>query len=185
MAQIDIPVGTWQIDPAHTGINFAVRHMMVAKVRGRFATFSGTITTTEDVQGSSVEAVIDVQSIDTNDATRDEHLRSADFFDAANHPNMTFRSTGVGRKGDDYTLTGDLTIRDVTKAVTLDLEFGGFGKDPWGNTKLGVTATGSISRKDFGLEWNAALEGGGVLVGDKINLELDVEALLQTEAATT
>ena len=107
---------------------------------------------------------------------RDEHLRSADFFDAANHPNMTFRSTHVGRKGDDYTLTGDLTIRDVTRAVTLDLEFGGVGKDPWGNTKVGVSATGTISRKDFGLEWNAALEGGGVLVGDKINLDIDVEA---------
>lgn len=183
MSHPPIPVGTWQIDPSHSSVNFSVRHMMVAKVRGRFASFSGTITTGDGPQVAAVEATVDTSSIDTRDDNRDEHLRSPDFFDAANHPTMTFRSTKVTPKGDDYEVSGEVTIKGVTKPLTLDVEVGGVGKDPWGNTKIGFSATGTLNRKDFGLEWNAPLETGGVLVGDKINIDLDIEAALQSAQA--
>ena len=179
MSDINIPAGTWQIDPSHSGVNFSVRHMMVSKVRGRFGSFNGTIAIADDVLDSSVEATIEVASVHTNDNTRDEHLRSADFFDVAAYPTITFLSTKLEKVGDDYRLTGDLTIKGTTRRVTLDLEVGGVGQDPWGNTRIGVTASGSVNRKDFGLTWNAPLETGGVLVGDKINLDLEVEAVLQ------
>ena len=179
MTKLDVPAGTWQIDPSHSGVNFSVRHMMVSKVRGSFASFSGTISIADHVLDSTVDASIDVASIDTHDDTRDEHLRSPDFFDAVNNPTITFRSTKLEQVGHDYRLIGDLTIKGTTRSVTLDLEVGGVGKDPWGNTRLGVTASGSVNRKDFGLTWNAPLETGGVLVGDKINLDLEVEAVLQ------
>jgi polyisoprenoid-binding protein YceI len=183
MAQLELPTGTWQIDTAHSSVNFSVRHMMVAKVRGRFNSFSGTITVGDDQLASSVEASIDVDSLETRDDSRDAHLRSPDFFDAASFPTMTFRSTSVRSAGDEYELVGDLTIKDVTRPVTLDLEVGGSGRDPWGNTRVGFSARGEINRKDFGLTWNAPLETGGVLVGDKVTIELDVEAVHQAAAA--
>ena len=180
MSNINIPAGTWQIDPSHSGVNFSVRHMMVSKVRGSFGSFNGTIAIADDVLDSSVEATIDVASVHTSDNTRDEHLRSADFFDVAAYPAITFLSTKLEKAGDDYRLTGDLTIKGTTRRVTLDLEVGGLGQDPWGNTRLGVSASASLNRKDFGLTWNAPLETGGVLVGDKISLDLEVEAVLQS-----
>ena len=179
MSKLDVPAGTWQIDPSHSGVNFSVRHMMVSKVRGAFGSFDGTISIPDNVLDATVEASIDVASIDTHDNTRDEHLRGTDFFDVANSPTIAFRSTRLEQVGGDYRLHGDLTIKGTTRSVSLDLDVGGVGKDPWGNTRLGVTASGSLNRKDFGLTWNAPLETGGVLVGDKINLDLEVEAVLQ------
>jgi polyisoprenoid-binding protein YceI len=173
-----IPAGTWQIDPAHSAVTFTARHMMVAKVRGRFTDFSADVVIADDPLQSTVNATVQMASIETGDSGRDDHLRTNDFFDIENHPTMTFRSTGLEASGDEYRLHGDLTIRGVTKPVTFDLEVGGAGKDPWGNTKAGFTATGTINRKDFGVEWNAPLETGGVLVGDKVTIEIDIEAAL-------
>lgn len=174
-----IPAGTWHLDPSHTTVGFTVRHVMVSKVRGRFGTFSGVIHTSDDVLESTVEATVEMISVDTGDANRDQHLRTSDFFDVETFPTMTFRSTALAASGDNYELAGDLTIRGVTKPVTFELEVGGIGKDPYGATRLGLEATTNISRKDFGLDYNAALEAGGVLIGDKVTLELDVEAVLQ------
>ena len=173
-----IPAGTWQVDPAHSAVTFTARHMMVAKVRGSFKDFSADIVIADDPRQSRVDATVQMASVDTGDSGRDEHLRTNDFFAIEQHPTMTFRSTGLEGSGDEYKLHGDLTIRGVTKPVTFDLEVGGVGKDPWGNTKAGFTATGTINRKDFGVEWNAPLETGGVLVGDKVTIEIDVEASL-------
>lgn len=176
---VQVPAGTWQIDPSHSSVAFTVRHMMVSKVRGRFAAFSGTITSAQDELTSSTEVAIDVASIDTRDAKRDGHLLSPDFFDVANHPGITFRSTSVEPDGDRYRLSGELTIKGVTRPVELAVEVGGVAQDPWGGTRVGFEASGTINRSDFGLEYNAALETGGVLIGDKITLALDVEAVLQ------
>ena len=173
-----VPAGVWNIDTSHTTVNFSVRHMMVSKVRGKFATFGGTIVIAEDPTASTLEASVDMASVDTGDAGRDEHLRTSDFFDIQTHPTMTFKSTSITASGGDYELTGDLTIRGVTKPVTFELELGGVGTDPWGNTRAGFTATTTINRKDWGLEYNAVLEGGGVLIGEKVTIELDVEATL-------
>ena len=169
--------GTWTVDAGHSTVGFSVRHLMVAKVRGQFTSFTGSITVAADPLQSKVEASVDVSSIDTRDAGRDGHLKSADFFDLENHPTWTLASTGITPKGDDFVLAADLTIRGVTKPVEFDLEFAGVATDPWGNTKAGFTAETEISRKDFGLEWNAALETGGVVVGDKVKITLDIEAL--------
>ena len=182
MNSFDFPAGTWQVDATHSVVGFTVRHMMVSKVRGRFGAFSGTVTTSEDGLGSSVEATVDMTSVDTGDANRDQHLRTSDFFDVDNHPTMTFRSTGLVGGGEAYELTGELTIRGVTRQVTFDLEVGGVTTDPWGATRAGFTATASVNRKDFGLEYNAVLEAGGFMIGDKVTIELDVEAVLQTES---
>jgi polyisoprenoid-binding protein YceI len=173
-----VPAGVWNIDTSHTTVNFSVRHMMVSKVRGKFATFGGTIVIAEDPTASTLEASVDMASVDTGDAGRDEHLRTSDFFDIQTHPTMTFTSTSITASGGDYELTGDLTIRGVTRPVTFELELGGVGTDPWGNTRAGFTATTTINRKDWGLEYNAVLEGGGVLIGEKVTIELDVEATL-------
>jgi polyisoprenoid-binding protein YceI len=173
-----VPAGVWNIDTSHTTVNFSVRHMMVSKVRGKFATFGGTIVIAEDPTASTLEASVDMASVDTGDAGRDEHLRTSDFFDIQTHPTMTFTSTSITPSGGDYELTGDLTIRGVTRPVTFELEPGGVGTDPWGNTRAGFTATTTINRKDWGLEYNAVLEGGGVLIGEKVTIELDVEATL-------
>ncbi len=173
-----VPAGTWTIDPAHSSVGFTVRHMMVSKVRGGFTKFDAKIVTAEDPSASSVEATVEMASVDTGDATRDEHLRTSDFFDVANHPTMTFRATRITGADDEYEVTGDLTIRGVTRPVTFELEVGGVGKDPWGKTRAGFTATTSINRKDWGLAYNAVLEGGGVLIGDKVTIEVDVEAVL-------
>ena len=177
----EIAPGTWTIDSAHTTAGFTARHLMITKVRGRFAGVSGTVTVPESRTDAHVEATIDMASVDTGDAGRDEHLRSADFFDVAQHPTMSFASTGVKVDGGDITLLGDLTIKGVTRPVELDLEFDGVGGDPWGGTRAGFTAEGEINRRDWGLEWNVALESGGVLVSEKVKLHLDVQ-LVQSEA---
>ena len=170
--------GTWAIDPSHSEVGFSVRHMMVSKVRGKFNEFSGEIVTGESPLDSSVTATIDLSSIDTGNADRDNHLRSADFFEVEAHQTMTFRSTGVRvDKDGEYVLDGDLTLRNITKPVSLQLELGGFGPDPYGNTRAGFTATGEIKRSDFGVDFNAVLETGGVVVGDKVTINLEIEAI--------
>lgn len=171
--------GTWAIDAMHSEVGFSVRHMMVSKVRGRFSKFSGEVVTTPDVLGSSVQAEIDLASINTGNDQRDGHLRSIDFFDAENHPVMTYRSTGLRANGDQYVLDGELTLRGVTKSVPMTLEVNGFGPDAYGGTRTGFTATAEINRQDFGVSWNAALETGGVVLSDKIAIHLEIEAILQ------
>lgn len=173
----DLTAGVWNVDPAHSGLNFTVKHLMVSKVRGRFKSFSGTITIDADPLKSSVVATAQVASIDTNDEARDEHLRTGDFFDVEKYPTIEFRSTKLEKDGDDFVLYADVTIKGVTKNVKFDLEFEGVGKDPWGNVKAGFTAEAEINRKDFGLEYNAVLETGGVLIGERVKLELDIQAV--------
>lgn len=175
--------GTWTIDPVHSDVSFTVRHMMVSKVRGKFGTFSGTIVTADNPLESSAVAEIDLSSIDTGNEQRDGHLRSQDFFSADEHPKMTYRSTGIRREGDRLVVDGELTLKGVTKNVPLRLEVNGVGPDAYGGTRAGFTATGEINRKDFGVNWNAAIEGGGVVVGDTVSILLEVEAVLDTPSA--
>lgn len=170
--------GTWTLDTVHSEIGFSVRHMMVSKVRGRFSKFEGEIVIADDPLESSARASVDMASIDTRAEDRDNHLRSADFFDVETHPTMTYESTGIRRDGDDFLVDGELTIRGVTRPVTLTVEWGGVHPDPWGGQRLGLSATGRINRKDFGMEFNIPIEGGGFVVGDRIDLYLDVEAVL-------
>ncbi|MCM2279023.1 MAG: YceI family protein [Oligoflexia bacterium] len=168
----------WQIDPAHSSANFSVKHMMIAKVHGGFQKLSGSLVYDERNPGSAViEAVIDAASIDTREPQRDAHLKSADFFDVEKYPHLTFKSKKVtGSASEGFLLVGELTIHGVTKEVSLDVEpIGPALKDPWGNLKLGASATTKIKRKDFGLTWNAALEAGGVLVGDDVAITLDLQ----------
>jgi polyisoprenoid-binding protein YceI len=172
-------VGSWQIDPAHSDVSFSVRHMMVSKVKGRFGTFSGTLVTAENPLESSVTAEIDASSIDTNQPQRDNHIRSADFFEVEKYPTITFRSTSIEPKGDDFVLYGDLTIKGNTRSVPLKLELNGFGPDAFGGTRVGFTATTEISRKEFGVDIDMPMDGGGVVVGDKITITLEIEAVLQ------
>ena len=172
--------GTWTIDPVHSEVGFTVRHMMVSKVRGKFTGFSGQVVTGSDPLDSSVTAEIDLSSIDTGNADRDNHIRSADFFEVDTHKTMTYRSTGVRVDGDDYVLDGELTLKGVTKPVSLRLELGGFGPDAFGGTRAGFTATGEIKRSDFGVDFNAVMETGGVVVSDKVNLSLEIEAVLDS-----
>ncbi len=167
--------GTWSVDASHSTVGFTVRHLMVSKVR--FGTVSGTLTIADDPLQSSVEATVDTNSIDTGDEGRDAHLRSADFFDAEHYPELKLVSTGIKEKGGDYVLLGDLTIKGVTRHVEFDLEFDGVSPDPWGGTRAGFSARTEINRKDWGLEWNVALETGGVVVGEKVKIELEVEAV--------
>lgn len=175
----DITTGTWQLDPTHTEIGFAVRHIM-SKVRGKFEKFEGTLVTADDITLSSVNVTVDLSSINTGTADRDNHLRSGDFFNVESHPTMTFASTGVVQKSDtDFVVTGDLTIKDVTKAIELSVDFLGEGKDPWGGTRVGVEAHGEISRKEWGIDFNIPLEGDKVMIGDKITLNIVAEAVLQ------
>jgi polyisoprenoid-binding protein YceI len=179
---ISIPgyvAGTWEIDPVHSEVGFMVRHMMVSKVRGRFRTFRGEIVTAEDPLGSSVTAEIDLSSIDTGNEQRDNHIRSADFFDIETRPTMTYRSTGVRADGDDFVLDGQLTLKGVTKDVPLRLELNGFGPDAYGGTRAGFTATAEINRREFGVNWSATMEAGGAVVGDKVTLHLEIEAVLK------
>jgi polyisoprenoid-binding protein YceI len=166
------------IDTSHSGVHFVVRHMVVSKVRGVFGQFSGTIDYDADnVEQSKVAVEIDAASIDTREPKRDAHLRSADFFDVEQFPKLTFQSTGVKRTGSDtLAVTGDLTIHGVTRPVTLKVEELGGGKDPWGNERLVWSAKTDINRKDFGLNWNQVLEAGGVLVSEKIAIELEIQA---------
>ena len=168
---------SYELDPTHTYIGFSVRHMMVTQQRGQFHGVTGTLTLDRgDLGKSRVEATIDVASVDTHVTQRDEHLRSADFFDAEKHPKMTFVSREVRRQGDRLVVVGDLTIRGTTRSVTLDADpISEESKDPFGMIKVGTTATTKISRKDFGLVWNAVLETGGVAVGDEVKITLDLE----------
>ena len=172
-----LTAGTWNVDASHSNIGFTVRHLMVAKVRGHFAEFAGTITVAADPLQSKVEATVQAASIDTRDDSRDGHLRSGDFFDAEQHPTWTLVSTGLRANGSNYVLDANLTIKGVTQPVSFDLEFDGVATDPWGNVKAGFTAEAEISRKSFGLEWNAALETGGVVVGDAVKITLEIEAV--------
>jgi polyisoprenoid-binding protein YceI len=171
--------GTWSIDPVHSDVGFVVRHMVVAKVRGRFTKFEGQIVTGENAADSSVTATIELNSIDTGNTQRDDHIRSADFFEVETYPTMTYRSTGVRQDGDDLVLDGQLTLKGVTKDVPLRLELNGFGPDAYGGTRAGFTATADINRRDFGVNFNAALETGGAVVADKIAIHLEIEAVLQ------
>jgi polyisoprenoid-binding protein YceI len=177
-ATTQLPTGTWNIDPAHASIGFSVRHLMISKVKGTFKSFSGSVTVPEDPFQSVVHVTIDPNSIDTGDANRDQHLRSADFFDIEKYPNAEYVSTGVRPSGDGYVVDGELSFHGVTRPVTLDLEFDGVGSDPWGNTRAGFAATAEINRHDFGLDIQMPLETGGVVVGDKIKLSIDVELVL-------
>lgn len=169
--------GTWTIDPSHSEVGFQVRHLMVSKVRGAFGSFSGNIVVNGDTASVSVD--IDPASINTRDENRDNHVRSGDFFDVENHPKWTFTSSSVKASGNTISVAGDLTMRGVTKPVVLEGEFLGVNTDPWGNTKVAFEASTKINRKDFGIEWNAPLEAGGVLVGEDVTISLDIQAALQ------
>ncbi|MGH3721244.1 MAG: YceI family protein [Pseudonocardiaceae bacterium] len=172
--------GTWDIDAAHSNVSFSVRHLMVSKVRGRFNGVSGRLVTGTDLLDSSVTAQIDVTSFDTGNAQRDEHVRSADFLHAAEFPTMTYRSTGIRRDGEDLVVDGELTVRGITRQVPLAVELPGFGQDPYGGTRVGLSATAKINRKDFGIDTELPLDGGGVVIGDTVQISLDIQAVLQT-----
>jgi len=174
-------VSTWTIDPSHSLVEFSVRHMMVATVKGRFRSFRGTIRLDEaNPENSSVEAVIDAASIDTNDEQRDAHLRSDDFLNVEKFPHITFRSKRVEMLGQDRArVIGDLTIRDVTREVALEVEYLGRTRDPWGKERIGFSAHTTINRHDFGVRWNAVLEAGGVVVADTVRINLEIEAVKQ------
>jgi polyisoprenoid-binding protein YceI len=172
-------VGTWDIDASHSTVGFSVRHMMVSKVRGYFREFSGELVTAEDPTQSSVTATVNMDSIDTRQEQRDAHIRSADFFDVGNHTELTFRSTAVKTDGADWTVEGDLTIKGITKPVTLELELNGFGPDAYGGFRAGFSAKTEISRKAYGVDIDMPMDGGGVVVGDKIAVELEIEAVLR------
>ena len=167
----ELPAGTWNVDASHSELGFVARHLMVTKVRGQFKEFEGTVKVGDDLASSQVTAVVQLASIDTGSADRDAHLKSADFFGVEENPTMSFTSTEVTEDA----LTGDLTIKGITRPVTFDLDFNGLATDPWGNTKAGFEASTEINRKDFGLEWNVALEGGGVLVSEKVKINLDIQ----------
>lgn len=174
----------WQIDSSHSGVHFTVRHLVIAKVRGQFGRWTGTLQVPGgDFARASLDVVIDASSIDTGVADRDTHLRSADFFDVEKYPEITFRSTGVTEAGADrLRVAGALTIKGVTRDVELDVEVLGKTKDPWGNERAAFSATTSVDRREFGLTWNQVLETGGVMVGDRIDIAIDVQAVRQAEA---
>lgn len=181
---LEIPgyvTGTWDFDQAHTYVGFVVRHMVVTKVRGRFETVEGHIVTAENPLDSTVEVSVDLNSVNTNNETRDNHLRSADFFEVESFPRMTYRSTGLRQDGEDFVLDGELTIKDVTRPVPLSFELTGFITDPWGGTRLGLAATGEINRKDFNVNFEG-VQNGLAVVADKIELTIDVEATLRQDA---
>lgn len=177
---------SWQIDSSHSHINFTARHMMISKVRGSFETFSGAVKFDENNPvNTTVDIEVDLSSINTRDAQRDGHLKSPDFFDVEAHPTMHFVSTRVEQIDENNgRLIGNLTIKGVTHEVALDVEYAGMAKSPWGTESAGFSATGSLNRKDWGLNWNQALETGGVLVGDKINIEIELELVKVTESQT-
>jgi len=173
-------VGTFPIDVTHSRLGFAVRHMAVSKVRGHFTEFAGTLELAENPVDSSISVTIQAGSVDTNDENRDNHLRTNDFFDAENHPTWTFTSTAIRPiSASEWNVDGDLTIRGVTKSVTLDATLEGVVKDPYGNHRVGFSATTSIEREDFGVSFNGVMEAGGVVVGKKVDIDIEVEAVLQ------
>ena len=173
----DLSHGIWNIDPSHTAVTFVARHLVITKVRGKFGEVNGALTIAGDKLTSSVEATIEMASVTTGDDGRDGHLKSADFFDVETYPNMTFVSTGIRGDGAEYVLTGDLTIKGVSKSAELDLEFEGVSPDPWGATRVGFSATGEINRRDFGLDFDVKLDTGGALVGEKIKIEIEAQAV--------
>jgi polyisoprenoid-binding protein YceI len=168
--------GVWTVDPSHSEVGFTARHLMVSKVRGRFTDYTASITVAPNVLDSVVEATVQLDSVETRDEKRDAHLKSADFFHVEEHPTMHFVSTGIRENGSDFHLDGNLTIRSTTHPVTFDLEFNGVAAGPWGGSSAGFSAETEINRKDWGLEWNVALESGGVLVSEKVKISLEVEA---------
>ncbi len=169
---------TFKFDATHSEVGFLVKHMMVSKVRGRFGSYEGSVAFAENPTESTVEITIDMTSIDTRDEGRDAHLRSADFFDVDKYPSATFKSKSVTYKGgSDFAVTGDLTLRDVTRPITLDVSFEGVVADPWGGQRVGFTASGELDRFDYGLSFGAALETGGLVVGKKVSLQFEVEAV--------
>jgi polyisoprenoid-binding protein YceI len=179
VAGVEVPApGTFQIDPSHSEVGFTVRHLGLSKVRGRFGSFSGTVVVGEDPTASSVEADIELASVDTRDEGRDTHLRSPDFFDVEANPTMTFRSTSVAADGGTWKVQGELSIKGVTEPVVLDVTFeGAISADPWGNPRIAFVAETEIDREAFGLTWNQALEAGGVLVGRKVKVQLEIQAV--------
>lgn len=180
VADVEVPAaGTWIVDPGHAEVGFIGRHLLFTKVRGRFTGVDATVTIAERITDSTVEATIDMASVDSGDATRDDHLRSADLFDVAAWPSATFRSTQVAVEGRTGTMTGDLTIKGVTRPVTLDVTYLGAVHDPWGSDRAVFEAHGRIDREAWGLTWNMALEAGGVLVSKDIDLELQLELIRQ------
>jgi polyisoprenoid-binding protein YceI len=181
-ASVAIPgyrTGTWKADPAHSEIAFSARHLMISKVRGRFTGFEVVIVTSEDPAGSSATATIDLASVDTGNETRDTHLRSADFLGVDEHPTMTYRSTGVRRTGDGWIVDGELTLHGVTRPVPLVVEMNGFTADPWGGQRAGFSATAQIDRHDFGVGPVVPAAGGGLALGDKVSIDLEIQAVLQ------
>jgi polyisoprenoid-binding protein YceI len=172
--------GTWEIDPVHSYVGFIARHLMVSKVRGRFNTVEGQIITAENPSASSATATIDMTSVDTGNAQRDSDIKGAMLFDADNHPTMTYRSTGIRRKGDAFVADGELTIKGITRPVELEVEVGGFGPDPFGGTRAGFSATGEIDRTEFGMNPELKLPTGGVVISEKIQLTIEAEATLKT-----
>jgi polyisoprenoid-binding protein YceI len=171
---------TWTIDPSHSTIEFVAKHMMITTVKGRFTEFTGTIVADEEqFADSTVEATMQAASLDTRSEQRDAHLRSPDFLDVERYPEVTFRSTGLRGTKDSFELTGDLTIRDVTRPITLDVTFEGEGKDPWGGTRASFSAKGKFDRRDFGLTWNVALETGGILVSNEVKINIEAQVVAQ------
>jgi polyisoprenoid-binding protein YceI len=186
---VEIPgyvAGTWTIDPVHSTVGFTIRHMMISKVRGRFGAFEGTLVTADDPLESRVTATVDLASIDTGNVQRDEHIRSADFLDAERYPSMTFRSTGMRAAGGAFVLDGELSLRGITKQVSLDLELEGFGPDPYDavdpfkGARAGFTATGEIDRTDFGVGDSATIPGGALALSERVQLVLEIQAVLKT-----
>ena len=175
---VELPAaGTWRIDPGHAEVGFVGRHFGLTKVRGRFTGVSGEVVVADDVARSTVVVDIDTTTISSGDGTRDEHLRSADLFDVAAHPTATFRSTGLLVEGASGRLAGELTIKGVTRPVTLDVEYLGHARDPWGNDRAVFSGSATIDREDWGLTWNMVLEAGGLLVSKRIRLEIEVELI--------
>lgn len=172
---VSLPAGSWSIDPTHTRIGFVARHMMVTKVRGEFREYTADVHVAENPLESTLSAEVQMASIDTGNEDRDGHLRTNDFFDIEQYPTMRLVATGFEPAGDGYVMHADLTIKGVTRPVDFDLELDGVGQDPWGGTRAGFAATATINRKEWGIEWNAPLETGGVLVGEKVQIELDVQ----------
>jgi polyisoprenoid-binding protein YceI len=175
---VRVPAGTWHVDPAHSSVEFEIKHMMIATVRGRFGEFEGTIVAADDIADSHAYGVVKTASIDTNNADRDAHLRSADFFDAERYPEIRFESTRIEPLGGArFRVVGDLTMKDVTREIELETTVEGAQRDPWGNDRVGLRARGKIDRKEFGLRWQQALETGGFLLGDEVRLLLEISAV--------
>lgn len=187
---VDIPsyiAGAWTIDPVHSSVGFVIRHLMISKVRGRFNTFDGEIVTAADPLQSGVTATIQLASVDTGSAQRDAHIRSADFFDVDTHPTMTYRSTAIRRDGDGFIMDGELTLKGITRSISFELEAHGFGPDPFiadpfAGARAGFTATGEINRMDFGVSYNGPIPGGGMGLGESVQIILEIQAILRPDA---